>query len=92
MTSLFAFIHLFNYTDAKHLYLWAPLLTMAQFVTGLIIGYLRVRFGFLWGWSYHAVYNLVFFSLSLVSVEGQPVQHPHPVTRTEKSISIKQQP
>lgn len=45
MTSAFAFVHIYNYVDAQHLLLWSPLLTMVQFITGLIIGYIRVRFG-----------------------------------------------
>ncbi len=67
MTSLFAFVHIYNFVDAKQLLLWSPLLTLAQFVTGLIIGYIRVRFGFIWGWYYHAIYNLLFFTLAFTT-------------------------
>ena len=77
MTSVFAFIHIFNYTDAKHLLLWSPLLTMIQFVTGLIIGFIRVRFGFLWGWYYHAIYNLLFLSLAFLPREQPKVVDNH---------------
>ena len=69
ITTTFAFIHLFNYTDAKQLLLWSPLLTMTQFVTGLILGYIRLRFGFLWSWWYHGVFNLLFFSLAFMGAD-----------------------
>ena len=69
MTSTFAFIHIFNYTDAKQLLLWSPLLTMSQFITGLILGYIRVRFGLLWSWAYHGFFNLLFFSLAFLPGE-----------------------
>lgn len=69
MSSIFAFVHIYNYVDAKHLLLWSPLLTMVQLITGLIIGYIRVRFGFLWGWYYHAIYNLLLFSLAFMPCE-----------------------
>jgi len=66
MSSTFAFVHIFNYTDYKHLLLWSPLLTLVQLLLGLIIGYLRIRFGFLWGWFYHGIYNLLMINLLLI--------------------------
>jgi len=78
LSSVFAFMHIFNYVDFKHLLLWSPVLTMVQFITGLIIGYIRVRFGFLWGWYYHAFYNLLFFSLAFTSGEQPMGQKPSP--------------
>lgn len=69
MTGTFAFVHIYNYVDAKDLMLWSPLLTLTQFITGLIMGYVRVRFGFLWAWMYHGLFNLLFFSLAFVGDE-----------------------
>jgi hypothetical protein len=34
---------------------------MVQFIMGLILSYLRIRFGFLWGLLYHTLYNLLVF-------------------------------
>lgn len=73
MTSTFAFIHIYNYVDAKQLMLWSPLLTLTQFITGLILGYVRVRFGFLWSWAYHGFFNFFFFSLAFLP-GNQPKQ------------------
>lgn len=69
MTSTFAFMHIYNYVDAKQLLLWSPFLTLTQFMTGLILGYIRVRFGFLWSWYYHGIFNLLFFSLAFLPSE-----------------------
>jgi hypothetical protein len=82
MSSVFAFIHIFNHQDFKHLLLWSPLITMVQFVTGLIIGYLRLRFGFLWGWFYHGMYNLLVFSISMFL--AYTVAHPWSKPETYK--------
>lgn len=73
LTSAFAFIHIYNFVDAKQLMLWSPLLTLTQFFTGLILGYVRVRFGFLWSWAYHGFFNFFFFSLAFLP-GNQPKQ------------------
>lgn len=74
MTSWFAFIHIYNYVDAKQLMLWSPLLTLTQFVTGLILGFIRIRFGFVWAWLYHGLFNLFFFSMAfMMGEESKPM-------------------
>jgi hypothetical protein len=50
-----------------------PLLTAPQFITGLFIGYLRVRFGLIWGILLHFLHNLIFLGTSLLYL-SQPVQ------------------
>lgn len=37
-----------------------PFLILSQFFTGLILGYLRIKLGFFWGFLFHAVWNFVF--------------------------------
>jgi len=59
MCLLFAFIHIFNYPNYQQLFLWSPILTSIQLLLGLIVSYLRIRFGFLWGWFFHGIYNLL---------------------------------
>ena len=49
MAIIFGLIHLTNYADAKSLILLAPILTITQLFGGLIMGYIRVKIGFLWG-------------------------------------------
>jgi hypothetical protein len=76
MSSIFAFAHIFNYPDFKHLLLWSPILTCTQFFCGMIIGYTRIRFGFIWGWYYHALHNMLVIFL-LMAFMGGFAQHHH---------------
>jgi membrane protease YdiL (CAAX protease family) len=64
MTLVFAFAHLNNYVDAEKLLIWSPFLIFTQFLTGLVLGYIRIRFGLLWSWGYHALFNFVLLSVA----------------------------
>lgn len=68
MAITFGLIHLTNYSDPKSLILFAPLLTITQMCGGLIMGYIRVKIGFIWGITYHAAHNLIFFSIAIYSI------------------------
>ena len=70
MSSLFAFVHIFNYPNFKQLLLWSPILTCTQFFCGMIIGYIRIRFGFVWGWYYHALHNMLVIFLLMAFMGG----------------------
>lgn len=87
LSTFFAFVHIYNYVDAKQLLLLSPLLTLMQFIGGLIMGYLRVRFGFLWGWYYHAIYNLLFFSMAYATIE--PSAEPSSPLRTKAETVVE---
>jgi hypothetical protein len=69
---LFAFTHVFNFPGYSHLLIWFPLLTLVQFVLGLIVSYLRIRFGFLWGLYYHIVYNSLIFGSAVLILGIHP--------------------
>lgn len=71
-SSIFAFIHIFNYPDFDKLLLWFPLLTMVQFLLGLILSFIRIRFGFFWGLLYHSMYNLVVFGAVILLLGIRP--------------------
>lgn len=66
---IFALMHIFNYTDYKQILMWSPLLTSVQLLLGFIVSYLRIRFGFLWGLYFHAMYNMLIISLLYMYVE-----------------------
>lgn len=68
MAITFALIHMTNYANAKSLILLAPLLTITQLFGGLIMGYIRVKLGFMWGVTYHAAHNFIFFSLAIITI------------------------
>jgi hypothetical protein len=63
----FAFVHIFNYDNANELMVLIPVLTLSQFFNGLIIGYVRVRLGFLYGFIYHAFFNFIMFSFVILT-------------------------
>lgn len=66
----FGFIHLTNFEKAGELILLLPILTLTQCVGGLIMGYLRVKLGFLWGYFYHSSSNFIFFTLGILSFQS----------------------
>jgi hypothetical protein len=54
----FAAIHIFNFEEFPlRVILLAPLITLPQFVLGLGMGYLRMRFGFWYGYFFHVLNN-----------------------------------
>lgn len=60
--AIFGLAHAMNY-DNQMTFVFAllvPFLIVSQFFTGLILGYLRVRLGFFWGFLFHAVWNFLF--------------------------------
>jgi len=56
---LFAIMHVFNYNISVSVILLAPLLVLPQFIGGILIGYLRVKAGFIWGVALHMASNAV---------------------------------
>lgn len=78
MSSIFAFAHLFNYEDYRHLLFWSPILTCSQLLGGMIMGYLRIRFGFIWGWYYHALFNMLIIFLAMAFMGGFARHHHFP--------------
>ncbi len=65
---VFALIHFFNYDLESTLIYLFPILILPQFVLGLFVGYLRVRFSFIYGFLLHAFHNSIFISIALLSL------------------------
>ncbi|NOS55177.1 MAG: CPBP family intramembrane metalloprotease [Cyclobacteriaceae bacterium] len=65
---LFALVHISNYPD-EEINQFIPILISPQFITGLFAGYLRVKFGLLWGFLFHALHNL-FLLIVLIAFGG----------------------
>ncbi len=57
MAILFGYVHLFNYQIDSQILLFSPILVAPQMILGLIFGFIRIRFGFLWAVAMHACYN-----------------------------------
>ncbi|MGG5507598.1 MULTISPECIES: CPBP family glutamic-type intramembrane protease [unclassified Myroides] len=54
----FALIHIFNFEEFPlRVILLTPLIILPQFILGLGMGYLRMRFGFWYGYFFHALNN-----------------------------------
>ena len=68
---IFALIHVTNYHFTIWVILFSPILIFAQFATGIFIGYLRVNFGFNWGYLLHIVHNFVFMGLPLLFINSE---------------------
>ena len=56
---LFALIHLTNYQLSLTVILLAPILVLPQFIGGILLGYIRLRSGFIWGFLLHALNNAI---------------------------------
>ncbi len=76
---LFALLHLFNYELSWKIVLYSPLLVLPQFLGGLVIGYLRIRQGFVWGFLLHFLYNFTFLAIPLLVLNG-PIEKLNKVT------------
>ena len=56
---LFGLLHIFNFTGINcYNLIFTPLLVLPQIFLGLILGYLRVTYGFKYGVLFHAVVNV----------------------------------
>lgn len=66
---LFGLVHLLNYTDFNYTsvaILLIPVLIGSQIWGGLSMGYMRVKYGFFWGFFLHAAHNAVFLGSGLL--------------------------
>jgi uncharacterized protein len=54
---IFGCIHIFNYQFSASHYLYVPFITMTQIFAGLMLGYIRIIYGFWYGVLLHASYN-----------------------------------
>ncbi|PLX27867.1 hypothetical protein C0583_01360 [Candidatus Parcubacteria bacterium] len=62
LACIFAFLHIFNYYNLDNFWLLMPVLVAPQFVIGLILSYIRMRYGITWSIFYHILHN------SLISI------------------------
>ncbi|WP_299822368.1 CPBP family intramembrane glutamic endopeptidase [uncultured Pontibacter sp.] len=63
---VFGLIHITNFEYSTAILLLAPLLVAPQVIGGLFMGYMRVKYGFFWGYFLHAAHNLFFIGLGLL--------------------------
>lgn len=63
---IFAWLHVFNFEPTLTNLLLTPILTLPQLFSGLISGYLRVRFGFIYPLLLHICTNSLLIGLSIL--------------------------
>ena len=66
----FALIHITNFGSIGKIIYLIPILVLPQFIAGLFLGYLRVRYNFMIGYLLHAVHNAIFISIALLSIDN----------------------
>ncbi|MFA4881127.1 MAG: hypothetical protein WC650_05950 [Candidatus Doudnabacteria bacterium] len=54
---IFALLHIFNYTKLSQIWFLIPLLVAPQFFLGLVLGFVRIRYGFPWTVLNHFIHN-----------------------------------
>ena len=57
---LFGWVHIFNFEFTSSHYVFIPIITLPQTVLGLVLGFIRIRYGFWYGVMLHFLYNTVF--------------------------------
>lgn len=59
----FGFLHMTNFDLRSPTYLLIPILTLPQTSLGLVLGYVRLKYGFLYGVLLHSAFNLLLLCL-----------------------------
>lgn len=57
--TLFGFVHIFNYQFNDSHYIFIPFITMSQIFGGLMLGYIRIIYGFWYGVLLHSLFNVL---------------------------------
>ena len=58
---LFGYVHIFNFEYSTTILLLSPILVAPQFIIGLFLGYLRMKYNLILGYYMHAIHNAIFF-------------------------------
>jgi membrane protease YdiL (CAAX protease family) len=82
---LFGIVHITNYKLSYTILLLSPILIAPQILVGLFIGFLRVRYGFVWGFLLHALHNAVFVGIGILSMS----HHSEIINTETRFYSIK---
>ena len=72
---LFGYAHIFNYDYSLTILLLSPLLVAPQFIIGLFLGYLRIKYNLVLGYFMHAIHNAVFLMIPLIFMMGPFENH-----------------
>lgn len=67
---LFGYVHITNFEISTNVLLFSPILVAPQIYLGLILGYIRVRFGLIWSILMHGIYNGILVSISFLAIDA----------------------
>jgi hypothetical protein len=62
----FGFIHIFNFDTCFSTLLLTPVLTLPQTSIGLLLGYIRLKYGILYAMLLHSAYNFSLFIIQII--------------------------
>ncbi len=65
---IFGYIHIINYETDIYVWIFSPLLILPQFVIGVFLGYARVRYSLMLGFLLHALHNMIFLGVAIISM------------------------
>jgi membrane protease YdiL (CAAX protease family) len=67
---IFSIVHLANFEYSINILLFSPILIAPQFIMGLFLGYLRVRYNLILGILLHALHNAIFLIIPIIFMSG----------------------
>lgn len=84
---VFGLVHITNYENKFTAFFLAlsPFIILSQLASGFVLGYLRVRLGFLWGFMYHAIWNFVAFIIPFLIYHNTTVIH---IFDSDKTVKL----
>lgn len=65
----FAWVHIFNFELSPLNLLLMPLITLPQLISGFLVGYVRVNYGFIYNLASHGLTNLLFTLLAYIPLD-----------------------
>jgi len=68
-TIIFAYVHISNYNLTTMIIIISPILVLPQFVTGLILAFIRVKHGLIWSMAFHSLHNCILITFSLIFMD-----------------------
>lgn len=67
---LFSIVHIENFEYSINILIFSPILLAPQFIMGLFLGYLRVRYNLILGVLMHAIHNAIFLIIPIIFMSG----------------------
>ena len=59
-------IHILNINLSLNHLLLSPIILLPHFIAGILYGFIRLKYGFLWGLILHILYNSMVFSFQKI--------------------------